>query len=667
MIRGAGILFLTADNQALFLKRAPGSDYPLFWCLPGGTLEEGETTEQCAKREAEEEIGFLPSYLPNAPLTKHSVTVSPRDTQIVKETIEPRDAEPPLPDLVEFTTYLQRVDGTFEPRINGEHIGWSWAPISGPPEPLHPGVRVALQKLGMHELDVAKAIRDGQLASPQQFENMWLFAMRITGTGVAFRKKLNEYVYRRPENYLTDEFLARCNGLAVIVQHPKGDKLDSQEFAERVVGSVMLPYIKGDEVWGISKIYDETTAEMLSKFQLSTSPAVVLRSGANTKLKAEDGKTVLIEGEPKLLDHLAICEVGVWDKGEDPSGVAVEAIGDDQMAEDKKVEEKEEKKDSTKSDGEIDLAKEGGGGGGSGQHLDKMLSHLDDCIKRMDARLDAMGSRMDAMADSMKRDDKHRDDEDKDKEEKKEDSKKDAKRDDAHRDDKKDDDSKKRDDDDARKDKKRDDASAEQPTKEPGEAKEVVADKKRKDDDDSKRKDDASKKRDDSMADSNSDIRKSLADLQKKIPEIERALPAAMSDADFRGLADAQERADTVFTAWGERAPIPLRGESVLAYRRRVATKQKVHSSNWKGIDLDVITDDNAFAIAEKQIYADSIAASAQPGNVPDGQLRAITRKTPTGHTEITFVGSPHAWMSQFSRGRSRFVTKINPKPDAAA
>jgi hypothetical protein len=386
-----------------------------------------------------------------------------------------------------------------------------------------------------------------------------------------------------------------------------------------------------------------------------------LFSGANTRLTTEDGKSVLSEGKPKLLDHLAICEVGVWDKGEDPSGVAREAIGDEQMAEpEKKEEEKKDRKDE-----HIDLAKEGGGGGGSGQTLDKMLSHLDDCIKRMDARLDAMGSRMDAMADSMKRDDKHRDDAHRDdkKDDAHRDDKKDAKSD--AKDDKKDDDSGKKRDDAHRDDKKDDskkDATAEQPTKEPGEAKEVVADKKRKD-----AAEDKEEKKEDAMADSNSDIRKSLADLQKKIPEIERALPAAMSDADFRGLADAQERADAVFTAWGERAPIPLRGESVTAYRRRIATKLKTHSANWKGIDLDVIADDNAFGIAEKQIYADSLAAAAQPGNVADGQLRAVTRKTPTGHTEITFVGSPNAWMSQFARGRSRFVTKINPKPGSTA
>ena len=649
MIRAAGILFITTDNRALFLKRGPG-DHAGEFCFPGGTLERNESTEQTAIRETKEEIGFMPEYLPQGGLIKHAVTVAPTADGT---------------DQVEFTTYIQRIADIFEPRLNPESVGFAWAPVTEPPEPLHPGCRVALQKLSMHELDVAKAIRDGQLASPQQFENMWLFAMRISGTGVAFRKKLNEYVVRRPENYLSEEFLQRCAALSIIVQHPKGDKLDSQEFAERIVGVGMLvPWIKGDEVWGIAKIYDQETAEMLSRFQLSTSPAVVLFSGAaNTRFGTEDGKTVLFEGKPKLLDHLAICEVGVWDKGQDPSGVAVEAIGDDQMAEeDKKTEDKDMKGDR-KSDGEIDLAKEKGGGGSSGEQLDKMLTglhaKLDDCLKKMDS----MSSRMDAMETEHKKDraDAHRDD-------KKDDS---HKRDDKHRDD---DDAHKKDakkrDDDARDDKHKDDAHRDdkkdaEEEKEKGESKEVVADKKRKDDDDDsrkdKRKDDDMKK--DSKADSDGDIRKAIADLETKLTKTAASIPAQMSDADYHALADAQETADRVFTAWGQRAPIPLRGEARQAYDVRLASQQQKHSKTWKDVDLKLLSPD-AFKVAQRQIYADSLAAAASPDSVEPGMLRPHRRVMESGHVEYTFTGSPHSWMSHFARGRSRFLTKINPKPE---
>jgi hypothetical protein len=171
------------------------------------------------------------------------------------------------------------------------------------------------------ELDVAKAIRDGVLSSPQQFVNMLLIALRITGTGVAYRQGIDEFCFRDPSIYLTSEFLERCQGLPVIVEHPKGS-LNSAEFHDRIVGMIALPYIQGDEVWGIAKIYDAATREMLESEQLSTSPCVVFRDPTTTNTKIDaDGATVLIEGKPHLICHVALCAVGVWDKGGKPAGV----------------------------------------------------------------------------------------------------------------------------------------------------------------------------------------------------------------------------------------------------------------------------------------------------------------------------------------------------------
>ena len=54
---GAAVLALTGDNQVLLVKRAvdpaQGS-----WCLPGGFIEIGETPQQAASRECQEESGF---------------------------------------------------------------------------------------------------------------------------------------------------------------------------------------------------------------------------------------------------------------------------------------------------------------------------------------------------------------------------------------------------------------------------------------------------------------------------------------------------------------------------------------------------------------------------------------------------------------------------------
>ncbi len=129
-------------------------------------------------------------------------------------------------------------------------------------------------------------------------------------------------------------------------------------------------------------------------------------------------------------------------------------------------------------------------------------------------------------------------------------------------------------------------------------------------------------------------------------------------------LADAQARADACAATWGQRADPPLSGEGLRAYRCRQLRRYQKWSPQYKAADLDSITDEAVFGPIEAQIYADAIAAASLPDSVPDGTLRPVSRRLPGGHTEITFVGKPHAWMSQFAQGRSRFVTKINPKPN---
>jgi hypothetical protein len=175
------------------------------------------------------------------------------------------------------------------------------------------------------ELDVAEMMRDGDLTSPQYVGNMALFKIRVSGTGIAYRPKHDEWVYRRPEYYLTERFLRRCNGLFVVWEHPDGAVLTSNEFAKRVVGGVMMAFIEGDEVWAIARIQDKTAASEMGKEQLSTSPSVVFRDPAvNLRMETDDGSTLLVEGPASLLDHVAICRNGVWDKDDVPDGVIAE-------------------------------------------------------------------------------------------------------------------------------------------------------------------------------------------------------------------------------------------------------------------------------------------------------------------------------------------------------
>jgi len=360
VIQAAGILFKTG-NKVLLVKRAAGGDHVGTWATPGGKLEDGETAAQAAVRECYEELGLDAETLG----ILRPWTRSQRDG-------------------VDYTTFLMTVEAPFRPNLNDESDDFEWADLDDPPDNLHPGLAIVLARFKMNELDIARAIADGALVSPQRYENILLCAMRITGTGVAFRKQLDEFVYRDPKRYLNDEFLARCNGLPVIVEHPKQSSLDSKEFQDRVVGTILLPYLRDQDVWGVAKIYDDAAAEMLETYVLSTSPAVVFRDqSVNRTKKLPDGSTLLVEGDPSLLDHLAICEVGVWDKGGEPSGVdSVTANGGSTVTEEEMKAAEQEKADAARKDAD------------AGDMLDKILK----CVDSLGARIDVFEkTRKDAM------------------------------------------------------------------------------------------------------------------------------------------------------------------------------------------------------------------------------------------------------------------------------
>jgi 8-oxo-dGTP pyrophosphatase MutT (NUDIX family) len=133
----AGIIFVSPDGDVLLLKRAgeEGVDnYVGHWALPGGGAEDGETPEQCADREAAEELGGA------APVGR-------------KRLVDRKTT----PNGMVFHTFAQQSD-KFTPKLNEEHSAFGWFPLNalpGPendhaPEPMHPAVKAVLSDgLGM--------------------------------------------------------------------------------------------------------------------------------------------------------------------------------------------------------------------------------------------------------------------------------------------------------------------------------------------------------------------------------------------------------------------------------------------------------------------------------------------------------------------------------------
>ena len=622
--KAAGILFVTKEGKALFLKRGPGGDQPGAWCFPGGTTEGDETAEQTALREAAEELG---SY-PQGPLAYH--------TRSIQSVVSATPQAGIVSDQVDFTTFLQRAEEEFAPKLNGEHTGYAWAPVNDPPQPLHPGCNVALGRLFWNELDVARAMAAGQLTSPQQYMNMHLFDLRITGTSFAFRNEKKgkdgtvlqkeEYVYRRPENYLTDDFVARCGGLQVIVLHPPGNSLTSKEFIKRTVGAMMFAYIKGDEVWGIAKIYDDETNEWLKTNTMSTSPGVIL-GGGEFKMKAEDGTDILVEGDPVLLDHLAICSAGVWDKGGEPSGVRMDsqnnngesemALSDDDL---KTVEARIAAQFAAQSPVLAKTIADAIRNDDAGPQS-KMLTAMDAVLKRMDSvvgRMDEMDKKMDAEEDEEK-------------------AKKDSAKFTSRGDSESDDDYGKRMD--AMCETVKKDAMAEGADEETAKKR---ADRARKDAMEEHKKADKARKdaaEDEEKKKADAAANAASQETRDRLAALERTMkPRSVEDRALFGKTQA--RADDVFLAYGKQAPGSMAGEEIMDYRVRLLTMLQPHSRTFKDAKLTAVADSVTFDHMEETILREAAAAARNPVDLQAGQLREVIRNdSRTGLRATEFYG----------------------------
>ncbi|MEE7525928.1 NUDIX hydrolase [Enterobacter roggenkampii] len=534
-IFGSGIMFRQGKYVFLIQRSDDGT-----WCQPGGTVEPGELAIDAARREVLEEVG----YQYDGPLTPHSV-------------------------YGDYLTFRAEVPERFEAKLNDESLAAGWFHIDDLPKPLHQPFAEMLAQQALNETEVAALIADGTLSSPQFFINMWMFAIRVTGTGVTWRSADQQMAFRNPDDYLTPEFLQRVAGVPLIWLHPEKNKLDSDEFAKRVIGTLTNSWVADNgEVWAIARVYDAEAAEIMATRQLSTSPTVTFSEMQDSIIKI-DGQPLLVEGSPVLLDHVAICEQGVWDKLLAPTGVKSDSIPNEA-----------EKMDE-----------------------EKIVALIN---QTLDARM--------AKADSEEADRKAKAD--------------------------------------AEEAAKKEKADAEAKEAEEAKAKADAEEKAAKEKADAEAKEKADAEEAERMAKekADSELRQQIADLRSRIP-------TELSDEERNEVADAQVKADSVFSCFGKRAPVPLSGEKPLAYRRRLMIQLQEHSPDFKSVDLSSIADSALLSVAEKTIYADAQKSASL--SVGPGMLREIKRADATGRQISTFEGDPAATWAPFQSGK-RQVTSFN-------
>jgi len=565
LLRSRGPLFLLVQNKD------DGQ-----WVQPGGHQEPDESPEDCAIRECTEEVG----QVPDGPMWPFRNSLS---------------------DGIRFSCYIKDVP-VFEPVLDDESLAAGWFHPSDLPANTHPEVRRSIELASGHELDIAKAIRADELLSPQKYENIWMFDLRVTGTGTSFRSALDEYVSRPVSEFLTDDYVERCNGLPLIFEHPPDSILNTEEYRDRAIGTMIQCYIQGDEVRGIAKVFDTDAAQLMLTSHISTSPAVVFRDAGSTEtIRLEDGKTVLIEGKPSYLDHLAICPAGVWDKGGAPNGVNIQE--DTNMATEDQAP----------------------------AWADAMRKDSTERFDALCARMDAMEAKKDEKKDARKDDDgemlDRKDSESKKDEEKDEKSEKKADRKDSDKDERKD--SKEE----AEKDGKKEEKDEKEAVKE-GE------------------KEEKAERADSALRADNAKLRADLEQVRNSVASLTK--PRTNEDRD--ALSRAQLRADSVAQMFGDSVSAPLYDESPIGYRKRLAAKFQKHSESAKDVRLDSL-DAPSFAIIEGQIYADAAVAARSPASQPAGRLMAHTDMS-TGRPITTYTGDPNGWMASFKA--PGYVARIN-------
>ncbi|HAS0804668.1 TPA: NUDIX hydrolase [Enterobacter roggenkampii] len=534
-IFGSGIMFRQGKFVFLIQRSDDGT-----WCQPGGTVEPGELAIDAARRELLEEVG----YQYDGPLTPHSV-------------------------YGDYLTFRAEVPERFEAKLNDESLAAGWFHIDDLPKPLHQPFAEMLAQQALNETEVAALIADGTLSSPQFFINMWMFAIRVTGTGVTWRSADQQMAFRNPDDYLTPEFLQRVAGVPLIWLHPEKNKLDSDEFAKRVIGTLTNSWVADNgEVWAIARVYDAEAAEIMATRQLSTSPTVTYSEAQDSIIKI-DGQPLLVEGSPVLLDHVAICEQGVWDKLLAPTGVKSDSIPNEA-----------EKMDE-----------------------EKFVELFNKCMDARMAKADSEAADLKAKADAEEA---------------------------------------------AKKEKADAEAKEAEEAKAKADAEEKAA--KEKADAEAKEKADAEEAERMAKEKADSELRQQIADLRSRIP-------TELSDEERNEVADAQVKADSVFSCFGKRAPVPLSGEKPLAYRRRMMIQLQEHSPDFKSVDLSSIADSALLSVAEKTIYADAQKSASL--SVGLGMLREIKRADATGRQISTFEGDPAATWAPFQSGK-RQVTSFN-------
>jgi hypothetical protein len=172
----------------------------------------------------------------------------------------------------------------------------------------------------------------------------------------------------------------------------------------------------------------------------------------------------------------------------------------------------------------------------------------------------------------------------------------------------------------------------------------------------------ADKARHDAQTKENATLKDQLAALAATVKTLTTEVPAGERDA----LAKAQFRADSVAVMFGDRAPVPMAGETSGDYRKRILKKFQPHSVMFKTTPFEGIPVE-ALGGIEDTVYADAVAAAKAPASARPGLLMPIEERDRAGRTITKYVGDNMAWMSPYMSQGATGRIRRNPNSNEGA
>jgi hypothetical protein len=114
-----------------------------------------------------------------------------------------------------------------------------------------------------------------------------------------------------------------------------------------------------------------------------------------------------------------------------------------------------------------------------------------------------------------------------------------------------------------------------------------------------------------------------------------------------KNVQEARAKLEEVIQPFNRASPRPFTDENSDLYRRRTLPMVQEYAPNFQNVKVDDARG-SAFELLEKQIYEDAKREASHPTQIPEGELRQITRRDVTGRPFYEFVRSPSAWMNEF-------------------